>query len=76
MVQAVENVVLDALALPAPTRAFVAERLIESLDAEDAGDLSPAWQAEIARRSRGLDEGPVELRAADEVFDQAFAALR
>ena len=71
----VESVVTDALGLPSPLRAFVAEKLIESLDAPDTPPLSLKWQEEIRRRCSEVDRGAVELHHADKVFDKAFAAL-
>ncbi len=71
----VEQIVADALALPTEARAFLAERLIESLDLEPGAELSTAWREEILRRSREIDADQVELRDAEDVFDQAFAAL-
>jgi len=71
----VENVVAEALELPSPLRAFVAEKLIESLDAPDSPPLSSKWREEIRRRFSELDRGAVALRHAENVFDEAFAAL-
>jgi len=61
--------------LSPPARAFVAERLIESLDAADDGELSPEWREEIRRRCREIDEGLVDLRDAADVFAKAYEAL-
>jgi len=71
----VENVVTEALKLPSPLRAFVVEKLIESLDAPDSPPLSSKWREEIRRRCSELDRGAVALRHAENVFDEAFAAL-
>jgi len=70
-----EEVVTRALGLSAPLRAFVAERLIESLDAPDAPALSAKWRREVRRRCAEMDRGAVELRDADKVFAKAYAAL-
>jgi putative addiction module component (TIGR02574 family) len=70
-----EKIVAEALELSPDARAFVAERLIESLDASSPSDLSPAWREEIRRRCREVDQGTVELRAAADVFANAYAAL-
>ena len=70
-----ERIVTEALRLSPQARAFVAERLIESLDALPGGELSPAWRTEIQRRCREVDEGAVELRDAADVFARAYAAL-
>lgn len=71
----VEKIVADALELSPQARAFVAERLIESLDVADGGELSPAWREEIQKRCREIDEGLVELRDAADVFAKAYEAL-
>ena len=56
-------------------RAFVAEKLIESLDSEPAVALSAAWQDGVRKRCREIDEGTVELRDAEDVFARGYAAL-
>ena len=71
----VEKIVSQALSLPAQARAFVAEKLIESLDTEPDGEISPAWADEIRKRRRQIDEGLVELRDAEDVFDKAHSRL-
>jgi hypothetical protein len=71
-----EQLVTEALNMPVPIRAFVAERIIESLDILDTpSDLSPEWKAEIEKRCREVDEGMVELVEADEVFRKAYEKL-
>lgn len=70
-----DKIVAEALALPPQARAFVAERLIESLDAAPGMELSPAWREEVRKRCREADAGLVELRDAAEVFAKAYAAL-
>ncbi len=68
--------VLDAaLHLPHPVRAFLAERLLESLDAEPAFEVSTEWRREIGRRCKQIDQGEVELIPGEEVFTRAFEAL-
>jgi hypothetical protein len=70
-----ERVVVEALDLPAPLRAFVAEKLIESLDAPDSPPLSAKWRKEVRRRCAEMDRCTVELQDADKVFAKAYAAL-
>ena len=70
-----EKVVLDAMGLPPALRAFVAEKLIESLDAPAAPPLSANWKKEIRRRCAEVDRGAVKLRDAAAVFAKAYAAL-
>ncbi len=70
-----EKIMTEALTLAPSARAFVAERLIESLDASPGEALSPAWRDELRRRCQEMDEGAVELRDAEDVFSKAYAAL-
>ena len=62
MTASAEQIVIQALELSPQARAFVAERLIESLNAAPGAELSPAWRAEIQKRCRDVDPGSVELR--------------
>ena len=65
-----------ALHLPHAERALLAERLLESLDDDDADfALSPEWRAEITRRVADIESGKATLIPAEEVFRNAFAAL-
>ena len=70
-----EKLVDEALNLPRQTRAFVAEKLIESLDETPSSELSTAWKKEIKKRCQEIDQGLVELRSAEDVFTKAYAAL-
>ena len=70
-----EHIVMEVLKLPSTVRAFVAEKLIESLDAAPADSLSPEWKAEVQRRCREVDENIAALRDAESIFKTAFASL-
>jgi putative addiction module component (TIGR02574 family) len=66
----------DALALPQGERARIARALIDSLDEDDAENLSPAeiesaWRAEIERREEEIEHDPNVLIPADQVFAEA-----
>jgi hypothetical protein len=69
------RIVTEALSLSPEARAFVAERLLESLDVAPGADLSPAWREEVRKRCREMDEGAVELRDAADVFAKANTVL-
>lgn len=71
-----EKLVKEALALPPAQRAFMAEKLIESLDIDDATPLSDAWQKELRRRCDEVERGEVELLEAQTVFARAYASLQ
>ncbi|MEI7945993.1 MAG: addiction module protein [bacterium] len=70
-----EKLVSEALQMPTTMRAFVAERIIESLDFDSEIDLSPEWRVELDKRCREIDEGTVALIDGDEVFKKAYARL-
>jgi len=75
MIMTAEKLVSKALEMPIPIRAFVAERIIESLDVDAKVELSPAWKGEIERRCQEVDQGAVTLLDTDEVFKKAYARL-
>ena len=70
-----KKVVRQAMALPPALRAFVAEKLLESLDAPECPPLSPKWKKEVRRRCAEVDRVAVKLRDADAVFAKAYASL-
>jgi len=71
-----DKIMSEAMDLPTPLRAFLATRLIESLDANGAPDLSDAWRQEVRKRCREIDEGTVRLVDAEEAFAGADARLK
>ena len=75
MIITAEKIVSDALRLPPVLRAFVAEKLIESLDESAGRPLSEKWKEEIRRRCAEIDSSAGHLRDADEVFKNAYASL-
>lgn len=70
-----DKVVAKAMGLSPALRAFVAEKLIESLDATAGPKLSPQWKREIRRRCAEIDQGSVRMRSSEKVFKRARAAL-
>jgi putative addiction module component (TIGR02574 family) len=68
MARSLEELEAEALNLPRPERARLAEVLISSLD-EDAA-IEEAWREEIRRRVSELREGSVETVPAEEVFQE------
>jgi len=70
-----EKVVSEAMDLPPVLRAFVAEKLIESLDLTGTPELSAKWKKEIRRRCIQVDRGKAKLRDAEAVFAKAYASL-
>ena len=75
----VEKVVLEALGLPPALRAFVAEQLIENLDAPDALPLSAKWKKNGRRRcglfERRIEELEREFPSSGKTSANKFQAL-
>lgn len=71
----IDKIIEEVLSLSPQARAYVAEKLIESLDKEPEIALSSEWRDEIRKRCREIDEGSVELRDAEAVFARGYAAL-
>jgi putative addiction module component (TIGR02574 family) len=63
-----------ALALPEPERVTLLERLADSI-AEQDGELSPDWTAEITRRIEAVERGVSALIPGDEVEARIQRAL-
>ena len=66
----------ELLDLEPSDRAEVAEEALRSLDGTAYGDLSPAWEEEIQRRLRSVEDGSAELIPGDDVFREIEAELR
>jgi putative addiction module component (TIGR02574 family) len=60
--------VAEVLALPEPDRAFLARRLIVSLDGTVDADAERQWQQVIDRRSREIEGGKVHCRPVELVL--------
>ena len=65
----------NVLELPHHLRAFLAEKLLESLDEEMEFEMSEEWKQEIRKRCQEIDEGKVMLIDSEKVFEKAFGAL-
>ncbi len=70
MTKVLAEIARDALELPAADRRTLARILLDVSDADR--DFSPeveaAWEEEITRRLRAVDEGTAKSRPATEVF--------
>jgi len=62
--------------LPTPSRAFVAEKLLETLDYEEDVELSEEWLAEIRRRVVTIEAGQAQMIPAEKVFAAIQGRLR
>jgi putative addiction module component (TIGR02574 family) len=76
MTTAAKAIVEAALKLDPQVRAEVAQEILESLEDSSYGELSPAWEEELDRRVREIEEGRVEPIPAEQVFAEIEASLR
>jgi hypothetical protein len=61
--------------MPAPTRAFIAEKILEMLDFEEQINLSPEWIHLIEQRTTDIGAGVVQMVKADEVLSGIWTDL-
>jgi len=66
----------EALALPSAARAFLAEKLLETLDGEDDVSVTESWRQEIRRRCQALDEGVTQAIHGDDAMSTARSSVR
>ncbi|MGE3273453.1 MAG: addiction module protein [Chloroflexota bacterium] len=72
--RSVDEILKEALELPARDRAAVAESLIQSLDEDaDDEDAEAQWSAEIARRIAEADAGTVQPIPWESVRQRLFS---
>jgi hypothetical protein len=72
-----EQVFIEALALPARSRATLAHKLLLSLEPEKGSpELERAWEEESLDRCRAFDEGKLTERDAAEVLRDAYRKLK
>lgn len=64
----------QALKLTTSERAYLAERLIASLD-ED-GEIEEAWAAEVERRIAEIEGGHVQMITAEDAITRARELLK
>jgi putative addiction module component (TIGR02574 family) len=58
----------QAMALPAEERAKLAEKLLESLDHDNQREIDEAWLDEVQRREAALEAGETSTIPAEDVF--------
>ena len=68
-----ENVLAQALQMPAKERATIAERLLASLDTKMDEEIEAAWQQEMQRRLAEIDKGEVVCLPWEQVLQRLRA---
>jgi hypothetical protein len=67
--------VAEVLALSDQDRAYLARRLIASLDSTVDADAETKWEQVIARRSREIETGQVECRPVEDTVREIRSKL-
>ena len=68
MSTSIEQLVTQAMELPGESRARLAELLVESLEADDIGQVEKVWVTEAKRRRDDVRAGRVEPIAGEEAL--------
>lgn len=71
-----ERLAEQAMSLPTESRARLADRLVENLDADELRPIDRMWVAEAKRRRDEVRSGHVEPIPGDEALQRGRDALR
>ena len=71
-----ENIRTEALNLAPDERRVLIHDLVDSLSTDGDAAVAAAWDDEIARRIREVEEGKVQCVSHEEVMAQARAACK
>jgi len=72
----VDRLAEQAMKLPGESRARLADLLVESLDAEELGQIDRLWVAEAKRRRDEVRSGHVKTIPGDEARRRVRSAIR
>ena len=70
MATRIEEITQEVLALPDNDKAFLLDRIVESLDPAEGSQLHNLWAAEAQKRLRELRTGEVKAIPGDEAMAQ------
>ena len=76
MTTTIEQLEHDLLKLPKQERAFLADRLLSSLDGEVLNEIDAAWIQEAERRFEEYKNGKRQVVSAQDVFTEADRVLK
>jgi putative addiction module component (TIGR02574 family) len=72
---ATKQMLNEVLELPKPIRAFLSEKLLESLEYDDDFQISKEWDLELERRCKEIDNGKTQLISFEEVCQKLQAVV-
>lgn len=65
-----DQITEEAIKLPADARALLADKLVQSLESEDADELQRLWSAEAIRRRDEIRSGHVQPIPGEQVIEE------
>jgi len=75
MDSSIKKLIHDTLKLPYELRAYLAEKLLESLDTGEGFKISKEWKQEIEQRCLDIDKNNTMLKDSDEVFNNVYKEI-
>jgi hypothetical protein len=75
MSMTVEQIAMEALSLPSEARALLADRLVESLDPAEDGQVRRLWAAEALRRRDEVRKGLAKTIPGEEALERVRRAV-
>ena len=70
-----DQLAAEAMQLPAPSRALLAERMVASLNADERDEVERAWAAEAVRRRDEVRSGRVQPIPGEQVVAEVRNAV-
>lgn len=64
----IDQITTEAMHLPISSRAELAEKLVESLDFSEDGDIQQAWASEAIKRRDDVRSGKVKTIPGEDVL--------
>ena len=65
-----DQITEEAIKLPPESRAQLADKLVESLESEDTGEIQQLWSAEAIRRRDEIRSGQVQPIPGEQVIEE------
>lgn len=72
-----KDLFIEALSLPSKSRAWLAHKLLISLEHDEASpEIEAAWDQEAERRYEAFKKGQIKVRSSEAVMRDAYKRVR
>jgi putative addiction module component (TIGR02574 family) len=65
-----DQITEEAIKLPPASRALLADKLVQSLESEEEGEIQQLWSSEAIRRRDEIRSGQVQPIPGEQVIDE------